>query len=57
MAEKILTFYLNDFTNEEIKQVIAKTYTAVNFKNKIIEMKNLKEFSFLELYHGPIPIF
>ena len=36
MAEKILTFYLNDFTNEEIKQVIAKTYTAVNFKNKII---------------------
>lgn len=53
MAEKILTFYLNDFTNEEIKQVIAKTYTAVNFKNKIIGMKNLKEFSFLELYHGP----
>ena len=47
MAEKILTFYLNDSTNEEIKQVIAKTYTAVNFKNKIIGMKNLKEFSFL----------
>ncbi len=53
MAEKILTFFLNDFTNEEIKQVIEKTYTSSNFESKIIEIKNLKDFSFLELYHGP----
>ena len=38
---------------KRLKQVIEKTYTSSNFESKIIEIKNLKDFSFLELYHGP----
>ncbi len=53
MAREILTFFLDDFTCEEIDEVINKAYNHDNFTDNLVQLENFSEISFLELYHGP----
>ena len=53
LSFKILKFFLNDFDDDEINQVIEKAYNKVNFPVNILNVHNLNELSFMELYHGP----
>ena len=48
-----LGIFLNDFDDDEINQVIEKAYNKVNFPVNILNVHNLNELSFMELYHGP----
>ncbi len=53
LATKILSFYLDDFDLNEIKECVDKAYNNKNFPNKIIGIKSFNNYSFLELFYGP----
>lgn len=53
IAFKILRHFLDDFSDEEICEVIDKTYCKENFDEDIIKIKSFADHTFLELYHGP----
>ena len=53
LAYKILRPYLDDFSDEEVKNAIEKAYSKKNFPEKIIGLKHIEGKSFLELFHGP----
>ncbi len=53
LAYKVLRPYLDDFTDEEVKNAIEKAYGNKNFPEKIIGLKHIEGKSFLELFHGP----
>ena len=50
---KVLKHFFDDFTNDEINYVINKAYSKSNFINKIYDIKNFNNHTYLELYHGP----
>ena len=53
LAYKVLRPYLDDFTDEEVKNAIEKAYGKKNFPEQIIGLKHIEGKSFLELFHGP----
>ena len=53
VATEIFKVFFDDFTAEEIKNVIISSYNNTNFKNRIVGLRNFDNISFLELYHGP----
>ena len=53
LSFKILKFFLNDFDDEEINEVIEKSYNKVNFPVNMLNVHTLNKLSFMELYHGP----
>ena len=48
----ILDFCNEEFTESEIKKLVTKSYDNFRSKN-VVEMKKLKNFYLLELFHGP----
>lgn len=54
-AERVLSGFLTDFSDEQIKHCVNGAYTEKNFgSNNISELHKLNEnVSFLELWHGP----
>lgn len=57
LSKKILKFFLNDFTDEEIEKVVKKSYNEDNFNKHIVKTKSCDNATFLELYHGPTMAF
>ena len=57
LAFKILRFFLNDFTDKEIIEVIDKSYNKDNFKECMVNLKSCDDATFLELFHGPTMAF
>ena len=57
LSFKILRFFLNDFSNDEINEVINKSYNNDNFKECMVGLKSLNDVTFLELFHGPTMAF
>ncbi len=57
LSKKILKYFLNDFNDKQIEQIISETYNKQNFCEKMIGLKNLDEVNFLELYYGPTMAF
>lgn len=53
IAEKILTHFFEDFTKDEITEVVQKAYSKDNFKQDIVKLKSFENHCYLELYHGP----
>lgn len=54
----ILKFFFNNFTDEELNNIINNAYNHKNFKEKIVNVKTVdNKLSFLELYHGPTMAF
>lgn len=53
LAKKIFSYYFDDFSEEEIDDVINKGYKSNNFKDELYHLESFDDFSFLELYHGP----
>ena len=53
IAKEIFKKFFDDFTEEEIKNVIVSSYNNTNFKGKVVGLRNFDKFSFLELNHGP----
>ena len=53
LAYKVLRPYLDDFTDEEVKNAIEKAYGKKNFPEMTIGLKHIEGKSFLELFHGP----
>ena len=58
-AERIISLFLNDFTEEEIKGCIARAYRDDNFDHpQVAPLYRLNEHTFfLELWHGPTAAF
>lgn len=58
LAFVILKYFFKDFTEVELNEIINSAYNSKNFKENIVNIKNLNsEVSFLELYHGPTMAF
>ncbi|MCQ2772143.1 MAG: threonine synthase, partial [Bacilli bacterium] len=57
LATYILSLYLDDFTQEEIKSCVEKAYCKANFADEIIGIHKEDKFSVLELFHGPTVTF
>lgn len=59
VAQKILSLYLDDFTNDEIKDCINNVYNQNNFGHPAIApLVKLKDNTYiLELWHGPTAAF
>ena len=57
LAFIILRNVIDDFTDEEIKYCINNSYNKENFKEKMIGIKNMNGYSYLELFHGPTGAF
>ncbi len=53
LAKKIFTFFLDDFSELEIEEVISKAYNEDNFKEQMVKVQEFDQLAFLELYHGP----
>ena len=53
VATEIFKVFFDDFTAEQIKNVIFSRYNNTNFKNRFVGLRNFDNISFLELYHGP----
>ncbi|MCR5078597.1 MAG: threonine synthase [Bacilli bacterium] len=53
IAYKVFSFFLTDFGEDELKEVISKAYKEGNFKKDVIKVIPFGNASFLELYHGP----
>ena len=53
IAKDVFKIFLDDFTDAEIDFAINSAYDRVNFRDKFCDVKNFKNISFLELYHGP----
>lgn len=58
LSFEILKFFFNNFSDDELKDIINKAYNDKNFKEKIVNIKTVdNKLSFLELYHGPTMAF
>ena len=57
LAFIVLRNLIDDFSDEEIKSCIDKSYNEINFKEKIIDLKNMNNYSYLELFYGPTAAF
>lgn len=59
IAQTILELYLDDFTSEEIKEIVRKSYNQTNFDHgDIAPLAKLDNQTYiLELWHGPTAAF
>jgi threonine synthase len=59
VAQKIISLYLDDFQEKEIKECVTKAYNSANFYHPLIApVVKLKENTYiLELWHGPTAAF
>lgn len=59
IAQTILELYLDDFTGEEIKEIVKKSYNQANFDHEDIAplAKLDHQTHILELWHGPTAAF
>ena len=57
IAKDIFTLYLSDFTKQEIRDIVAKSYNATNFPEGIVGTTSLGFTEVLELWHGPTSAF
>lgn len=59
LSKKILSLFLNDFTEKEIEQCIALAYNSFNFENdETTPLVKLNERTYvMELWHGPTAAF
>jgi threonine synthase len=53
LSVKILSYYFDDFSKEEIIECVNSAYNENNFKEGIVKVKSFKDHSFLELFLGP----
>lgn len=52
IAFSVLRKYLDDYSDEEIKEAVEKAYSNSNFPEKIAAVASYSSYSFLELFHG-----
>lgn len=58
LAFVILKYFFNDFTDNDLNEIIDSAYNKNNFKENIVNVKSINDnVSFLELYHGPTMAF
>lgn len=57
LTRKILRYFLNDFSDKQIDEVIKGAYNQDNFPEKMVGLQNFGMVSFLELHHGPTMAF
>lgn len=53
IAYEVMKLFLSDFTEEELKNCIAKAYDSKFDTEEIVPMAEAEEAFFLELFHGP----
>lgn len=53
LAFKIFRYFLDDFSDLEIKEIIDKAYSKNNFPIDIVKVDHFDKFAFLSLYYGP----
>lgn len=53
LAITIFKEYLDDFSLNQIKEVVAKAYDDKFDIDEVVELKKFEDVSFLELFHGP----
>lgn len=53
LAIVILENFLNDFSHEEIKDIVYKAYDEKFLTRNIVDVKKCSDSYFLELFHGP----
>lgn len=53
LSIKILSYYFDDFSKEEITQCVNNAYNEKNFNDGMVNVKSFKDHSFLELFLGP----
>lgn len=53
VAYEVMKLYLSDFTQEELKECIAKAYDSKFDTEEIVPMAEAEGAFFLELFHGP----
>ena len=53
LAFKILRPYLDDFSDEEVRNCIEAAYSKKNFPERVVGLKHMEGKTFLELFHGP----
>ena len=53
MAQKIISLYLDDLEDVDIRDAIDKAYEKGFDWQELVELKDFASCSFLELYHGP----
>ena len=53
IAKKVYAFFLDDFSSEEIAEVLKDCYQEKDFNKHIVGLKKLGDFNCLSLYHGP----
>lgn len=52
LATRILSLYLDDYGEEEIRSCAKKAYDSSHFEKEIFGLEDFKDFSVLELFHG-----
>jgi len=53
IAIEVLKYFLNDYDEDEIKEVVYQTYTRDAFPKHIVGLESLGEDFLLTLFHGP----
>lgn len=53
IAFDVFRLFLDDFTDNEIEFAINSAYDSVNFRERMVDLKQIGDVCFLELYHGP----
>ncbi len=53
IAIEVLTYFLDDFTVEEIKEVVKEAYGSTHFTDQIVGLESLNDAFLLTLFHGP----
>lgn len=57
IATKVLGLFLNDFSEEEVRQCVNKAYTNKFSEREITPLVSLSDAYVLELFHGPTSAF
>jgi len=52
LASKILSLYLDDYTEDEIRSCASKAYDSAHFEEEIFGLAQFGNLSVLELFHG-----
>lgn len=57
-AQKVLSLFLTDFTTSQIEHCVTQTYETGKFSDgEPVQLQDIGDRSFLELYHGPTAAF
>jgi len=53
VAAKVLELFLNDFSRDEIEEIIENAYGSKFSKEEIVPIVKVGDVNFIELFHGP----